>query len=50
MAADINIIKILLPRIVVKTYELKAKSLAVPLLGTGNGKIPREEILNAGLK
>lgn len=41
---NIYIVKMLLPKIVEKAHELKAKSLVIPLLGTGTGKVSKEEV------
>ncbi|ARC83189.1 phosphatase [Clostridium argentinense] len=45
MSANIDIVKILLPKILFKSRELNAKSLVLPLLGTGTGRIPKNEII-----
>ena len=46
MTTNIKIIEILLPKIIEKARELKAKSLVIPLLGTGTGKINKNKILD----
>lgn len=45
MITNIEVIKVLLPKIILKAYELKAKSLAIPLLGTGTGRIEKDKVL-----
>lgn len=46
MVSNINVIEKLLPKIITKAYELNAKSLAIPLLGCGTGKVSKKEVLN----
>ena len=46
MPSRIKIINKLLPKIIEKAYELNAKSIALPLLGTGTGNISREKVLD----
>lgn len=43
--SDIEVIRILVPKIISKAHELKAKSIALPLLGTGVGKVSKYEVL-----
>lgn len=45
MLTNINAIKELLPKILSKAEELDAKSIAIPLLGTGTGKISKDKVL-----
>lgn len=45
MTTNMDVIKVLLPQIVSEAYKLKAKSLAIPLLGTGTGKIEKDKVL-----
>lgn len=42
---NIEVVKELLPKILSKAYELKAKSIAIPLLGAGVGKVSKDEVL-----
>lgn len=43
--SNIKTIETLLPRIIYKARELNAKSVAIPLLGTGTGGLSKKEIL-----
>lgn len=43
--ANISTIKGLLPKILSKAYELQVKSIVLPLLGTGTGRLSKEEVL-----
>lgn len=45
MITNIDVIKVLLPKIISKAYELNAKSLVIPLLGTGTGRVPKDKVL-----
>ncbi|HDI3019250.1 TPA: macro domain-containing protein [Clostridium botulinum] len=45
MTTNIDVIKALLPKIMSKAHELKAKTLAIPLLGTGTGKVEKDKVL-----
>lgn len=44
--SDINIVKTLLPKIIEKAYDLNVKSIAIPLLGTGKGKVNKNNVLD----
>ena len=45
MITNIEVIKELLPKICEKVRELKAKTIAIPLLGTGTGRVTKEDVL-----
>lgn len=45
MRTNIDVIRVLLPKILSRAYELKAESLLIPLLGTGTGKLLENEVL-----
>lgn len=45
MHSNINIVRKLIPKIISKAYELDVKSIAVPLLGTQLGRIPKNEVI-----
>lgn len=45
MTTNVEVIKVLLPQIVSKACELKAKSLAIPLLGTGTGRVSKDKVI-----
>lgn len=42
---NIEVVKELLTKVLSKAYELKAKSIAIPLLGAGVGKVSKDEVL-----
>lgn len=44
--SDINIVKTLLPKIIEKACDLNVKSIAIPLLGTGTGKVNKNNVLD----
>lgn len=46
MRSDIHIIEILLGKIIEKARKLNAKTLAIPLLGSGTGGIHPKEVFN----
>lgn len=45
MSTNIDVIEELLPKIISKANELNAESLAIPLLGTGTGRTPKDKVL-----
>lgn len=45
MVTYIEVIKTLLLSIILKAYELKAKSIAIPILGAGTGGLEKGEVL-----
>lgn len=44
-STNMNIIKSLLPKITAKAHELNARTLAIPLLGTGTGRLAKDKVL-----
>lgn len=46
MITNINVVKELLPKIISKTHELNGKTIEIPLLGTGTGRLSKDDVLN----
>lgn len=45
MTTGLGVVQELLPKICEKARELGAKTVAIPLLGTGTGGVPKEDVL-----
>lgn len=45
MKTNIDVIKILLPRIIEEARKLKVSSIVIPLLGTGTGRVDKQKVL-----
>lgn len=46
MSTRLTIVEQLLPKIIGKAIELNAGSIALPLLGTGTGRLRKQEVIN----